>query len=195
MSYLAPVGVATAELREKGSRFLARLEPAVSEEAARERIAALAREHADATHCCWAYRLGWPARERSADAGEPLGTAGPPILRALQTAAISDALLVVLRWFGGTKLGKGGLVRAYGGVARAAVAAAALEPRLHRLILEIEVAYPQLGAVQRLLQPPEVELLEQRFGERVVLRLAVAVSRLAAVRERAAELGAVLRES
>lgn len=194
MSYRAPVEVSTAELREKGSRFLARLEPVASEEAARSRIVELGREHRGATHCCWAYRVGWPARERSADAGEPQGTAGPPILRALQTATVSDALLVVLRWFGGTKLGKGGLVRAYGGVAREAVAAAPFETRLERVEVEVEVPYAQWGAVQRWLQPPEVELLEQHFGERVRLRLAVAAARLGEIRQRAAELGATLRE-
>jgi hypothetical protein len=76
--------------------------------------AAIEAAHRDASHCCWAWRLGAPPRERCSDAGEPGGTAGPPILRALQTAELADALLVVVRWFGGTKLGKGGLVRAYG---------------------------------------------------------------------------------
>ena len=193
-SYLVPAAPARAELREKGSRFVALLEPVSDETAARARLAGIEAEHRDATHCCWAWRLGAPARERCDDAGEPRGTAGPPILRALQTADRSDALLVVVRWFGGTKLGKGGLVRAYGAVAREAVAAASVARRLQRVAVTLELPYAHVGAVQRLLRPPEVELVEETFGERVRLVLAVAEERLAAVRELAAALGLAIRE-
>ena len=80
-SYLAPGGEARAEIREKGSRFLAVAGPAADEAAARDLLAGLERELPGATHYCWAWRLGEPARERSADAGEPAGTAGMPILQ------------------------------------------------------------------------------------------------------------------
>jgi len=193
-SYLVPAAAARAELREKGSHFLAILEPVADEAAARARLAAIEAAHRDATHCCWAWRLGAPARERSSDAGEPGGTAGPPILRALQTAELSDALLVVVRWFGGTKLGKGGLVRAYGGVAREAVASASATRRLQRVRVVLELPYAHLGAVQRLIRPPEVELVEENFGERVRVVLAVAEERLVAVRELAAALGLPIEE-
>jgi uncharacterized YigZ family protein len=189
VDYLAPAAPAEAELRERGSRFLALLEPVTDEAEARARIAAIAARHRDATHCCWAWRLGAPPRERADDAGEPRGTAGPPILRALQAAELSDALLVVVRWFGGTKLGKGGLVRAYGGVARQAAAAAARRRRLRRVKVVLDCNYAQVGAVQRLLRPPEVELIAETFGERVRLVLAVADGRLDAIREVAATLG------
>jgi uncharacterized YigZ family protein len=194
VDYRVPAAPACAELREKGSRFLALLEPVDGEAAARARIAALAAEHRDATHCCWAWRLGWPARERAHDAGEPGGTAGPPILRALQAADLSDSLLVVARWFGGTKLGKGGLVRAYGAVARAAVREAAVELRLRRVELVLEVPYTQVGAIQRLLRPPAVELVAERYGETVRLVLAVAEARLPALREALAALGVAVVE-
>jgi uncharacterized YigZ family protein len=192
--YLAPVAPAAADLRERGSRFLARLWPAADEGEAKAQLAAAAAEHPDATHHCWAWRLGWPPRERSSDAGEPGGTAGAPILRALARAELSDALLVVTRWFGGTKLGKGGLVRAYGAVAREAVAAARTEPRLLRREVELEIPYPHLGTVQRLLQPPEVELVRQSFGAGVRWTLAVAEARLPEVRAVAAALGLGLLE-
>jgi uncharacterized YigZ family protein len=193
-AYRVPAGKAAAELREKGSRFLALLEPVADEAAAKARIATHAAAHRDASHCCWAYRVGWPPRERSNDAGEPGGTAGAPILRALQGAELSDALLVVLRWFGGTKLGKGGLVRAYGGVAREAVAGVAVAARLHRRAVTLEVAYEQLGTVQRLLRPPELELVAQEFGARVRLRLAGTEERLAVLAELAAALGVTIIE-
>ena len=193
-SYLVAAAPVRAKLREKGSRFLALLEPVADEAAARARLASIESDHRDATHCCWAWRLGAPARERCDDAGEPRGTAGPPVLRALQTAELADALLVVVRWFGGIKLGKGGLVRAYGAVAREAVAAAPIAHRLQRATVTLELPYAHLGAVQRLLRPPEVELVEESFGERVRLVLAVAEERLAAVRELAAALGLSIQE-
>ena len=193
-SYLVAAAPVRAKLREKGSRFLALLEPVADEAAARARLASIEAEHRGATHCCWAWRLGAPARERCDDAGEPRGTAGPPILRALQTAELADALLVVVRWFGGIKLGKGGLVRAYGVVAREAVAAAPTARRLQRATVTLELPYAHVGAVQRLLRPPEVELVEESFGERVRLVLAVNEERLAAVRELAAALGLSIQE-
>ena len=187
--YLAPAAAGHAELRDRGSRFLARVLPCASEETARQLLAAHAAEHADATHHCWAYRLGDPARERSADAGEPGGTAGAPILAALRGAGLSDALAVVSRWFGGVKLGKGGLVRAYGGAAREAVAATPLERRVPCDELSLAFPFARLGAVKRLVRPPEVELVEERYGERVELRLRVQRPRLAALRAALAELG------
>jgi uncharacterized YigZ family protein len=192
-NYLAPGGPATAELREKGSHFLALLLPASDEAAAKAALLAASAPYRDASHHCWAWRLGWPPRERAHDAGEPGGTAGPPILRALQGAGVADAVLLVVRWFGGVKLGKGGLVRAYGGVARAALATAALVPRRRRVAVELEIPYPHVGAVQRLLQPPEVELVRGHYGERVTWELAVTAERLPAVREVAAALGLAMR--
>jgi uncharacterized YigZ family protein len=189
VDYLAPAAPARAELRERGSRFLAILLPVEDEAAAHAALDAVAAEHDDATHCCWAWRLGAPARERANDAGEPRGTAGAPILRALQAAGLSDALLVVLRWFGGTKLGKGGLVRAYGAAARAATAGAPTRRRLRRLRVTLLPGYAQVGAVHRLLRPPEVELVEEIYAERVRVVLAVAEERLEELRERAAALG------
>lgn len=192
MDYLVPAAPAHAELRERGSRFLALLTPVADEAAARAILVEVSAQHEDATHRCWAWRLGSPPRERAHDAGEPRGTAGAPILRALQAAGLSDALLVVVRWFGGTKLGKGGLVRAYGAAARAAVAVVPTHRRLRRLRVTLELPYTQVGSVQRLLRPPEVELLEQLYGERVRIVLAVAEGRLEEVRDLAAALGATI---
>src|SRR5687768_18408079 len=120
-SYTAPAGESRAEIREKGSRFLAVIGPAADEAAAKARLATLEREFPDATHHCWAWRLGSPPRERSSDAGEPAGTAGVPILQVLRGAGLSDAQAVAVRWFGGTRLGKGGLARAYAAAAREAL--------------------------------------------------------------------------
>jgi uncharacterized YigZ family protein len=162
-SYPVPARPATAEVREKGSRFLAVVGAAASEEEARSALAALARRHPDATHLCWALRLGWPPRERSSDAGEPAGTAGVPILQVLRGAGLSDVQAVVVRWFGGVKLGKGGLARAYAATVRAALAELPTISRVTRVRLALAVPLPRLGAVRRLLRPPRVELVAETY--------------------------------
>ena len=190
MSYRAPAGESRAEIREKGSRFLAVAGPAADEAAAKAFLEALARKYPDATHHCWAWRLGEPPRERSADAGEPAGTAGMPILQVLRGAGLSDVLMVVIRWYGGTKLGKGGLARAYAGAAREAVAGLPVVSRVPVVRLAVEVPYERVGAVKRLIRPPEVELEREEYGVMARLELVVHEERLEALRESLAELGA-----
>jgi uncharacterized YigZ family protein len=188
-SYRSPGGEARAEIREKGSRFLAILGPAADEEAAKARLAALERELPDATHHCWAWRLGDPPRERSSDAGEPSGTAGVPILQVLRGAGLSDVLAVVVRWFGGTKLGKGGLARAYAGATREALPALPVTVRVPTARLALRVPYEKVGAVKRLVHPPEVELESEEYGEDARLVLSVHEERMGALREALADLG------
>jgi uncharacterized YigZ family protein len=182
-------GRAEAEIREKGSVFLAVLLPAEDETAARAALDDLARRYPDATHHCFAWRVGWPPRERSADAGEPGGTAGIPILRVLQGAGLSGVLAVVVRWYGGTKLGKGGLARAYAGAAREALAALPVVERIPTVYLTVTAGYAQLGAVKRWLRPPEVELDSEEYdGETARLVLRVQEPAVAALREALAGL-------
>ncbi len=191
-SYPAPAGESRAEIREKGSRFLAVIGPAADEAAAKAVLSSLQREFADATHHCWAWRLGSPPRERSSDAGEPAGTAGVPILQVLRGAGLSDALAVVVRWFGGVKLGKGGLARAYAAAAREALQGLPVAVRVPRARLAVEVPYEKVGAVKRLLRPPEIELESEEYGAAARLVLAVHEERLAALREALADLGVVV---
>jgi uncharacterized YigZ family protein len=187
--YRAPAGESSAELREQGSVFLASLRPALDEAQVKVALAEIAARHADATHHCWASRLGSaPARERAADAGEPRGTAGEPILRALRGAGLSDALLVVSRWFGGTKLGKGGLARAYAAAARAAIAAAATVERAPTTEIELEAAYESVGAIKRLLHPPQVELVAESYAGTARIALRVWRDREAPLRAALAQL-------
>jgi uncharacterized YigZ family protein len=191
-SYRAPAGEAWGEVREKGSRFLAWIGPAGDEEAARAALGRLTREYPDATHHCWAWRLGSPPRERSSDAGEPSGTAGVPILQVLRGAGLSDAFAVVIRWFGGTKLGKGGLARAYAGAAREALAGLPTVLRVPTARVTLEIPYDKVGAVKRLIHPPAVELESEEYGERARLVLTVQEERKDALRQALADLGIVL---
>lgn len=119
-------GDGVAELTEQRSRFLGFALPAADEAAAREAIAAIARRHHDARHTCSAWRLGTPPppREHRNDDGEPSGTAGEPLLAAIRKADLTNTVVVVVRWFGGVKLGPGGLARTYGRAATLALEAA-----------------------------------------------------------------------
>lgn len=187
--YRVPAGASSAELREKGSRFLAFIEPAAGADEAQQQLAALQRRYPGASHHCWARRLGQPAVERSADAGEPGGTAGVPMLQVLRGAQLSDVQAVAVRWFGGTKLGKGGLARAYAGVVREAVKTLPVTERFIYDTLELELPYAVLGALQRLVHPPEVEIVEPEYGETVRCTVRVLPPRRAALIEELAALG------
>ncbi len=189
-AYSAPAGESWAEIREKGSVFLARDRPGRQRGGGEERRSRTSPGAIPTPrHHCWAWRLGSPPRERSSDAGEPAGTAGVPILQVLRGAGLSDVLAVVVRWFGGTKLGKGGLARAYAGAAREALAGLAVAARVPTARVELRVPYERVGAVKRLIHPPEVELESEEYGEQARLVLAVHEGRAAALREALADLG------
>ena len=194
-AYAAPAGESRAEIREKGSVFLAVLGPAADEAAAKTLLAGLEKEFPDATHHCWAWRLGIPPRERSADAGEPAGTAGVPILQVLRGAGLADVMAVVVPWFGGTKLGKGGLARAYAAAAREALQGLPVVQKVPTARVAVEVPYEKVGAVKRLLRPPEIELRAEEYAAAARLVLAVHEERLEALREALAELGIVPGEN
>jgi len=189
MDYRVPAAAGDGELREKGSRFLAIVAPVADEAAAKERLAAVRAAHPNATHHCWAWRVGWPSRERSSDAGEPAGTAGVPILQVLRGAELTDVLAVVVRWFGGTKLGKGGLARAYSGATRAALEGLEVAVREPTIELAVTAPYDRLGAVKRLVHPPAVELVAEEYGEESRLVLRVALDERRRVEEMLADLG------
>lgn len=135
----------------KGSRFVATVAPVTDEAAARAFVRELEQELPGATHHCWALRLHRPSLERAVDAGEPGGSAGRPILAALVGRDVVDACVVVSRWFGGTKLGVGGLVRAYGGAAAAVLDQAPLRPRVDTETWVIEHGYEDGPAIERAL--------------------------------------------
>ncbi|MBZ0111174.1 MAG: IMPACT family protein [Thermoanaerobaculia bacterium] len=194
VSYTVPARTGEAELRDRGSRFLAIVAPVDREEAAKGLLERLRQEHSDATHHCWAWRLGPHASERSSDDGEPSGTAGVPILRMLRGADLTDVLAVVVRWYGGTKLGKGGLARAYAGAVREALVELPTERRLVRSTVRLTVPYTAIGAVQRLIHPPELELIDEVYGADVVITLAADAERHRALIDLTASLGLTLEE-
>ncbi len=134
---------AEALLEVKKSRHLARAEPVESPEAALAFIARVAVP--DATHNAWAYRIG--AAYRFSDDGEPAGTAGKPILAAIDGQGLDGVVVVVTRWFGGIKLGAGGLVRAYGGAAAEALRTAPRRPIVRLERVDVQVGFAQVQAL------------------------------------------------
>lgn len=181
--YRAPAEESRAELREKGSRFLAIVRPVESEAAAREQIKELRQEYAKATHVCWAWRVGHPAREGCSDAGEPAGTAGTPMLQVLRGSEVSDVLVVVVRWFGGVKLGKGGLARAYSGATHRAIDEIRIAEHHPTVEWVVTLPYERLGDLKRLIHPPAVEMVGEAYEDSVTVRLKVFESHAEQVQE------------
>lgn len=181
--YLVAVGQAQHELREKGSRFLAIVESVPNQESARARIKAYQQEYRAATHVCWAWRTGSPPVEGCSDAGEPAGTAGMPMLQVLRGPELSDVLAVVIRWFGGTRLGKGGLARAYAGAVKGALETLAVTERRPITRLRVSLPYARVGDLKRLVHPPEVEIVEESYAELAEIVLEVDRERAVDIRE------------
>jgi uncharacterized YigZ family protein len=134
---------ATHAIEVRHSRFLAQAAAAGSTGDAMAFLAEVA--DVDATHNCWAYRVG--AEYRSSDDGEPSGTAGRPILAAIDGQGFDQVVVVVTRWYGGIKLGAGGLVRAYGGVAAECLRTASRRPLIAMCELELQAGFEDIGAV------------------------------------------------
>jgi uncharacterized YigZ family protein len=175
----------TAEVKEKGSRFLADCFPVESEEEAREQVAAIATRHHDATHHPWALHLGHgdSALRRAQDDGEPAGTAGAPILTAIEGRGLSGTLVVVTRWFGGVKLGTSGLARCYGAAAAAALDAAPVREGYRQATIPFRVSHADLPAAQRVIFGAGGEFAEQAYGAEARLVASVRRSREVAVRQ------------
>jgi len=126
----------------------------------------------------WKIGSGDSTRERASDAGEPSGTAGKPIAAAIASAGVTDVVVAVVRYFGGTKLGTGGLSRAYRRAAEAAIAAAERKTLRETTLVIVKCSYERLGSARRLLRLPGVTLVGETFEPDPVLRLEVLESRL-----------------
>ena len=152
-------------LKVRGSTFIGNVHPVSDRQAAEAILKAREKEYFDATHHCFAYRIGLPpfTVERFSDAGEPSGTAGKPILQAIQGRNLTDCIVIVTRYFGGTKLGTGGLARAYGGTAsdlldRAPILTRVLTQRIH-----IRFDYADTSAVMHLIQRSAGKIVESTY--------------------------------
>jgi uncharacterized YigZ family protein len=155
---------AEGSFKDRGSRFLAFAFPVRSEEEIRAHLDVLRKTHHGANHHCYAWRLGADKqRYRANDDGEPSGTAGRPILGQIQSFDLTDVLVVVVRYFGGTLLGAGGLVQAYKTAAHEALSVAVVEERFVSEVYALTFAYPAMNAVMKLLKDFEAAQREQKF--------------------------------
>lgn len=163
----------SAEIEEKRSRFLCTLERVEDEAEARTVVERLRKQHWDARHTCSAFVIGPPPQpvERSNDDGEPAGTAGAPMLEVLRGAGVSDTVAVVTRWFGGTLLGAGGLVRAYSDAVRTALDEVGTLTRELVREYRIEVPYDAAGRLETDLRSSGVAVLDTTYGAAVTLRI------------------------
>ncbi|WP_372965805.1 YigZ family protein [Marinobacter sp.] len=142
--YPVPAGYLERETEVKKSRFIARVYPVSSRDEVRERVAEAHQDYPDARHVCWGYQIGRPGSAAEAamnDDGEPSGTAGKPILNVIQHKDMGDVLVIVIRYFGGVKLGAGGLVRAYAGAAESVLSEVAREVHQARVQAHVELDF------------------------------------------------------
>ena len=161
-----------AEYTVNRSRFIGRCFPVESEEAALCLLGDIRKKHWDATHNCFAYRIGENAAARFSDDGEPGGTAGKPIMDVLTGRGLTNVLCVVTRYFGGILLGAGGLVRAYSRSAADAVTKAGMVSYLPGTILDIPMDYSRYGALEGFIRA-SAEVRNVAFAQNVVVTVAV----------------------
>ena len=161
-----------AEYTVNRSRFIGRCFPVDSEEAALCLLGDIRKKHWDATHNCFAYRIGENAAARFSDDGEPGGTAGKPIMDVLTGRGLTNVLCVVTRYFGGILLGAGGLVRAYSKSAADAVTKAGMVSYLPGTVLDIPMDYSRYGALEGFIRA-NAEVRNVAFAQNVVVTVAV----------------------
>ena len=175
-----PSGECEREHVVKKSRFIARLLPVDSREAVNAAVAQARNDYPDARHHCWAYLLGKPEDASSAgmsDDGEPAGTAGKPILNVLQHGHLGNVLVVVIRYFGGVKLGAGGLVRAYSAATQQVLEQAPAQTQRQWQVYDAQLDFSQEQSLRHFLSGAEAPIDTVDYGEGVRMRLRIALER------------------
>lgn len=150
--------------KEKGSKFLGYAFPVVDEEEVKEHLESLRKQHHSARHWCYAWQMGLQYENyRANDDGEPSNSAGMPIYGQLQSFGVTNVLVVVVRYFGGTKLGVGGLVQAYKTAAQMALAASSIVEKTIDEEFIIQFDYPEMNTVMRIIKEENIEVLDQKM--------------------------------
>jgi uncharacterized YigZ family protein len=161
-TYLTISSVSEALYKDKGSKFYAFAYPVQSVEQIKEILAEKRKEYYDARHVCYAYMLGYERNVfRANDDGEPSGTAGRPILGQINSSNLTDILIIVVRYFGGTLLGTSGLIQAYKTSAAEAIAAATIEERIVEKTFVSKFGYQDLNAVMRIMKDFDLAIVNQ----------------------------------
>ncbi|CAM3513706.1 hypothetical protein GCM10016272_14110 [Psychrobacter glaciei] len=195
MSYQTLKRAVTARLEIKKSDFIAYAYPVHSREQAMFHVEQLRVQYADARHYCWAYIIGDPDNTTSAgfdDDGEPSGTAGRPILNVLQHKSIGNVIIIVVRYFGGIKLGAGGLTRAYAGSAQAAVDQMTLSPYVAMAQVQILAEFATEAQCRYVVESLNGSIDDVTYSKQVTLTVTLAEADIETLKERLAMDGRVL---
>lgn len=196
MSYQTLKHAVTARLEIKKSDFIAHAYPVASREEAMFHVEQLRAQYADARHHCWAYIIGDPNNTTSAgfdDDGEPNGTAGRPILNVLQHKSIGNVIIIVVRYFGGIKLGAGGLTRAYAGSAQAAVDEMVLLPYVPMAQVKILAEFATEAQCRYVVEDLGGRIDDVIYSKQVTLTVSLAKANIDNLKERLAMDGRVLQ--
>lgn len=187
-AYKAVYQGGTGEIVEKKSRFIATVRPVESEEEALEFIAGLKKKYWNATHNCWAFVAGERQElQRCSDDGEPQGTAGRPMLEVLLGEGIHNAAVVVTRYFGGTLLGTGGLVRAYSKAVQEGLRNSVIIEKQQGFLLKMETDYNGIGKIQYLLGQRGLTVTDSEYTDKVKLETLVPEALLEKLKEEITE--------
>lgn len=189
--YAIPAARHRTEQTIERSRFICTIARVQTPDDAQAFVREMNAEFADATHNCWAFVAGPPGSTNHiglSDDGEPHGTAGRPMLTVLTHSGVGEIAAVVTRYYGGTKLGTGGLVKAYGGAVQHALLTLPTTERVERVDVDLTIAYGRLSAIQQVLPAHEADVVDQRFDADVVLKLRLPKTNLAMLRAAVADI-------
>ena len=191
LRYAIPSRIYRVEELIQRSRFITTAAHAPDANAANAFVDSVRESFPDATHHCWAFVAGPPgstAHIGMSDDGEPHGTAGRPMLTVLLHSGVGEVVTVCTRYFGGVKLGTGGLSRAYAGGVKLLLQTLPTELKIKRVHINVRVAYPHVESLQRLLDDLEVVVEHEEYGEEVKYQIAVPSMTLETLREQLAQL-------
>jgi len=193
--YSTPANRQRFEIEIKRSRFITTVIPVQDKTAAMTQIDSVRQEFPDANHHCWAMIAGAPLdthQQEQNDDGEPKGTAGKPMLNVLLHSGMGNLVVIVTRYFGGIKLGAGGLVRAYSSSVSGALLQITTITQYVSVRCLLELPYSQLDILEHWLKTGNIMILDREFSDNVVLTLDVPETEVAELRDKAAELGVTL---
>lgn len=178
-----------SEEKIKGSRFVANAAPVATEQEAQKFIGEIKKEFHDATHNCYAWKIGVGQKQkyRFNDGGEPSGTAGRPILKSINSTNASYVCVVVTRYFGGTKLGTGGLMRAYGRVSYELLRSCGSEKKYSTGTVTFSVDFDFVNVAHSVIDSFSAELKDSHYDEKVTFEVEVRVSKLSAFKAKIIE--------
>jgi uncharacterized YigZ family protein len=182
-NYLTIAGPSEGLYKDKGSKFLSFAFPVSSEDEIKALLACIRKEHFSARHCCFAWCLGTEeGRFRVNDDGEPSGTAGRPIYGQIQSFKLTNILVVVVRYFGGTLLGVGGLIQAYKKAALDAINHAEIKTRTVKHLIEVNFEYIAMNALMQLIKEEQLEIVDSQYDLHSFIRLKVRSAKLEAIK-------------